>query len=292
MNRMTTTTTTTTTQQQQIAEIDAKIASIIKWALNECKDAHLYYGRKREIVIETAEKLEAAGMPTHTISAEISNKLKEFINGGFAVSSLPDKYKMANHQHARRLEQPPQPQRQHHRPVAQRIKDDTKKIISQEPEKRQLIAIPNNNNGMLDLVNHTNEIIIGREMQNQEYVRQVMQIEGEMKEMIRRLSLLAPNGSLQKKSASSSHGWKRMHCLNCDKLLGGWYEVNDELPERVTLCDICIHKRKTDVCYLCKKSCEHTITVTEYDNDSGEPTQLDVEEEDEIIVPSEFYGDE
>lgn len=71
----------------------------------------------------------------------------------------------------------------------------------------------------------------------------------------------------------------RKHCCVCDKLLEGWHVYPDA---GVGFCDICIHKRPTDICFQCGHTCNHEIVEVD--------DEIEISDEQRSIIPDEFWN--
>src|SRR3989442_13816268 len=68
-----------------------------EWALNELREIHAKVeeldGKKREIILELAKRLEESGMPKELISEEISKHLEAYISHRYVQGCLKQEYK-------------------------------------------------------------------------------------------------------------------------------------------------------------------------------------------------------
>jgi hypothetical protein len=77
----------------------------------------------------------------------------------------------------------------------------------------------------------------------------------------------------------------KTHCTQCDSVIG-WHYLEQNQPERISLCDKCVNSRESDMCFVCGFSCRHTI-----DTSLEELTDMCViAREENRMLSDEFYN--
>jgi hypothetical protein len=104
-------------------------ANIFQWAREEIdKAGELYYKRKSHIILETARKLEEAGIEKSTICNEISKNLEGFVDDGYVRKILADypQYKDQKHKESAEIRvKKHATQAQKSKSISQQVRDMT-----------------------------------------------------------------------------------------------------------------------------------------------------------------------